>query len=132
MSVTDSGLEDTLREIASLEQKHRLLGISFTMAKGDTLMLVASSGGGCQEHDYLLYGCHCFMESYPVQTNVFLSHDDHDDPCDAIIIDSLRFDLTPLKDVFLSYYPTEETVILRIFEPDSRQPIDTMLVYGVQ
>jgi len=107
-------------------------GINDVALEGDSLMLVAESGGGCEVHDYALFGCHCFMESFPVQTNVFLSHDDHDDPCDAIVIDTLRFDLTPLKDVFLTYYPTDETVILRIREPGSEQPMDTMLVYGVQ
>ena len=107
-------------------------GIMDVELESDTLMLVAQAGGGCAEHDYLLFGCHCFMESFPVQTNVFLSHDDHDDPCDAIVIDTLRFDLTPLKEVFLSYYPTDETVILRIHEPGIELPIDTMLVYGVQ
>lgn len=98
----------------------------------DTLTLVAESGGGCETHDYALFGSHCFMESFPVQTNVFLSHDDHDDPCDAIMIDTLRFDLSPLKSVFLSYYPSDEAVILRIYEPGAEQPVDTMLVYGVQ
>jgi hypothetical protein len=99
--------------------------------QGDSLMLVVEASGGCAEHDYELFGCHCFMESFPVQTNVYLSHDAHNDPCEALIIDTLRFDLAPLKDVFLTYYPTDETVILRIIPPGSDVPIDTMLVYGM-
>lgn len=116
---SDMPLHDDPAEIINIE------------LQGDSLMLVTESGGGCEVHDYMLFGCHCFMESFPVQTNVFLSHDDHDDPCDAIVIDTLRFDLTPLKEAFLSYYPSDETLILRIFEPGAGQPVDTTLVYGM-
>ena len=55
-----------------------------------------SYGGGCEEHEFALIAT-SFMESYPVQINVLLSHEDNDDPCDMWITEELVYDLIPLK-----------------------------------
>lgn len=44
------------------------------------------------------------MESYPVQVNVLLSHEDNDDPCDAWITEEMAFNLSPLKKAWQEQY----------------------------
>lgn len=64
---------------------------------GASLAVTASASGGCEEHDWTLcWPDQSFAESSPVQARLELLHDDHDDPCDAIITEDLVFDLSPL------------------------------------
>jgi hypothetical protein len=67
------------------------------------LLLNVSYGGGCEEHEFALIGT-SFMESNPVQVNVLLSHEDHDDPCDMWITQSMVFNLLPLKKAWQQQY----------------------------
>ena len=81
----------------------------------DTLVIVVSYSGGCEEHDFSLVAWSYFWESYPVQAGVLLSHDNHADPCEAIITQELHFDLTPLKREYQhSYQEPHGTIILQI------------------
>jgi hypothetical protein len=92
----------------------------------DILSLEVEHGGGCAEHEYYLVAWGGWMESFPVQVNVLLAHEDHDDPCDAIIRRTLRFDLTPLKDEYWPVYgsagPGRNSIILRLTVPDGQGP----------
>jgi hypothetical protein len=71
---------------------------------GDFLDLRVSYGGGCEIHDIKAVAWGGWMESFPVQVRVFLSHDDRNDPCDALITQDLRFDLRPLRDAYVASY----------------------------
>ncbi len=80
---------------------------------GDTLEATVSYGGGCAEHGFALVFANIFLESDPVQMRGLLSHDAKGDPCRALITRTLRFDLTPLKEAYLTLYrQTSGTIIL--------------------
>ena len=57
-----------------------------------------SYGGGCEEHEFKLIAT-SFMESYPVQVNILLSHKDNDDPCDMWVTETLILNILPLKKI---------------------------------
>lgn len=72
-------------------------------------------GGGCSHHDVDAVVWTGWMESHPVQVGVALTHDDHDDMCDAMVHRSLRFDLDPLRRAYAAAYgPGPATVVLRV------------------
>ena len=55
------------------------------------------------------------MESYPVQVNVLLSHEDNDDPCDMWITEELVYNLIPLKNAWQkSYNEKSGTIVMNI------------------
>lgn len=74
-----------------------------------------SYGGGCQKHEFFLIGSEQYMESYPVQTNILLSHNSNNDSCLAWFTEVKIFDLTPLKLQYQELYSENSaTVILRV------------------
>lgn len=102
---------------------------SFTLgtvsAQGVLLQLEVTYGGGCGVHSFEAMAWGGWMESYPVQVNVILTHDDRDDPCDALVTDTLRFDLMPLRRRYEQDYPGSgpgETIVLRLTDPDEAPP----------
>jgi len=82
--------------------------------ENDTLVASVSYGGGCREHRFALVFAHRFLESDPVQMTGWLSHDAAGDLCRALLGRTLRYDLTPLRDVYRAAYRTHTgTVLLR-------------------
>lgn len=85
---------------------------------GDYLEVRVSYGGGCRTHDIQAVAWGGWMESFPVQVKVFLSHDDRNDPCDAWITRDIRFDLVPLKRAYEESYgvsdPGTTTILIGI------------------
>ena len=77
----------------------------------DLLFLNVSYGGGCEVHKFVLIAT-SFMESYPVQVNIVLSHEDHDDPCDAWITEKMVFNLFPLKKAWKEQYNKNSGTII--------------------
>ena len=76
---------------------------------GDTLAIVVSYGGGCEEHLFTLDASEGFMESDPVQLNVALAHhvvngDPNGDVCTAWITQDYFFQLAPLKTRYRQAY----------------------------
>jgi len=86
--------------------------------QGDHLSLRASHGGGCAAHHFDLVAFGGWMESNPVQTRVFLSHDGNGDMCEAWLQRRLTFDLTPLKKAYQKSYgvgdPGTTTLIISL------------------
>jgi hypothetical protein len=74
---------------------------------GSFLELHVGYGGGCAEHEFdaRVYGG--WMESFPVQVRMALTHDAHGDMCLAYIYRTLRFDLRPLAREYEAAYPGE-------------------------
>ena len=99
----------------------------------DALTLTAelSYGGGCAAHpvDLVLWGG--WMESFPVQVRALITHDDGDDPCDAIVNRTQAFDLRPLVRAYEASYgrigETRPTVVLQLFDPVSGSPLGRMI-----
>ena len=79
--------------------------------EGDELVLEVSFAGGCQPHDFDLFWQPGFEESNPVQATVHLAHDGHGDMCEALLTETVRFDLAPLRDAWQEMYgPGEGTI----------------------
>ena len=97
--------------------------------EGDLLTLKVAYGGGCKTHRFALYGSGGFMESLPVQTRVFLSHDANGDACEALIQEEIIFDLAPLKREFRKTYSKNGRIGLRITEPGTDEPIRPLPLY---
>jgi len=81
-----------------------------------------SYGGGCEEHEFQLIST-SFMESYPVQVNILLSHEDNDDPCDMWITETLIFIILPLKESWQQSYNNKSGTIIMNIQGWS-EPID--------
>lgn len=79
---------------------------------GDTLSATVSYSGGCRQHDFTLVPSSAFMESNPVQINVTVAHDAHEDPCEAYPTEDYIFDLTPIKTLYQEAYRSDEGVIV--------------------
>jgi hypothetical protein len=81
------------------------LTIGDVTIEGDELVVGVSYGGGCESHDVVLcWPDQTFAESNPVQAMLELFHDDHDDPCDAVIEEERRFSLVPLRQAWTDSY----------------------------
>ena len=90
--------------------------------KSDTLALRVAYGGGCAEHQFRLYGSSTFKESNPAQNRLTLVHDDGGDTCKALISEELRFDLTPLRELYQQIYERGGIILLR-FYPNDRESL---------
>lgn len=96
-----------------------VLDLSIT---GSWMNLRVRFGGGCAVHDFRLVAWGGWMESFPVRVRAFLSHDGKDDPCDALVLRDLAFDLRPLSKVYEESYgpgePGQTTLIILLENPD--------------
>ncbi len=79
--------------------------------EGDALSIDVEYGGGCEDHHFSLQQSGVFRESYPVQTDLSLTHDANGDLCRALVSRTLEFDLTPLKTLYQRSYATESGII---------------------
>jgi len=66
--------------------------------EGDQLIFSVSYNGGCKNHTFLLISPTQFDSSLPPQTTLLLSHDSHQDPCEAYITEELTYDITPFQE----------------------------------
>jgi len=82
---------------------------------GKRLLVDVSYSGGCAGHDFQLFMSAEFLESNPVQVNLWLQHEDNDDACDGIVSESLQFDLTPVLDRYRETYGRDDEIILNVF-----------------
>jgi len=84
--------------------------------RGDILQLRVGFGGCQPDHPFTLYMAGGFMESYPVQANLVLVHDDLDEPCDAAFVRELAFDLGPIRRLYVAGYGEPDVIILRFWD----------------
>ena len=80
------------------------LTVKDAMIDGDVLVMQVEYGGGCKDHLFALHLDGTFRESYPVQTGAMVSHNAQGDACDALVQETLTFDLTPLKRMWQRAY----------------------------
>lgn len=83
---------------------------------GRTLKIDVSYSGGCRTHTFAAAAPPQFFSSDPPQLGVFLRHEGGDDPCLAIVSETLTFDVTPavrLHQEAFGYGP----FYLRLFAP---------------
>ncbi len=81
----------------------------------DLLKATLIYGGGCRDHDFRACWDGLFMETWPVGARLLLDHDDHDDPCDALIRETRAFDLRPLRLAWEEEYgPPPGTIVIHL------------------
>lgn len=91
---------------------------------GDVLVLELEYGGGCAVHDVDAVAWTGWMESAPVQLGIAVTHDDHADPCDALVRPTLSFDLAPVRFAYAAAYQGgSATVLLRVAAAGSSQVV---------
>jgi len=95
----------------------------------DTLFLKVEYSGGCKKHKFKLYGYKYFLKSYPVQADIYLSHNAQNDPCRALITETLKFNLAPLKNNYINTYGRKDPILLRIHEPGKQEPLLPLVRY---
>jgi hypothetical protein len=93
--------------------------LSDVSIEADELVLDISYSGGCEDHDFTFCtdASHNFLESFPVQYDIVVTHDAHGDACEAELAHDLRLDLTGIRNLMEEVYPGSESVILRINTP---------------
>lgn len=91
---------------------------------GRTLTAEVTYGGGCEPHTMDLVAWGGWMESFPVQIEALITHDDSDDPCDAVVTETRVFDLVPLARAYAEAYGGAGglPVVLRLWDPGASEP----------
>jgi hypothetical protein len=64
----------------------------------------------------------CFLESHPVQANLYLRHFANGDDCEAYITETVSFDLTPVGELYISQYGQPDDIIINVFEYFEDEP----------
>jgi hypothetical protein len=100
---------------------------SFTLhgiaINGDKLALDISHGGGCARHFYTLFmSPGAFLKSFPAQANLYLQHEDNDDPCDALLRPKLSFDLRPIAELYQKLYRRRDPIQINVYRYFQSQP----------
>lgn len=82
--------------------------------EGSTLHLSVSYGGVCGEHTFALYiyTYGFILESYPPQMDIVLVHDSQGDICKAYITEDLKFDISPITEIYKG--DSGDLLILRV------------------
>lgn len=65
--------------------------------EGDVLKIKVSYAGGHEEHDFALYWNQIVARSYPGKTTIHLKHDANGDMAEALLSETLEFDLTAIN-----------------------------------
>jgi hypothetical protein len=92
---------------------------------GPILSLVASYGGGCEQHAIDVVAWNGWLESFPVQVGAIVAHDAHGDPCDAFVSGPRQFDLTPLRTAYeASYGPGAATIVINLTDSNRTHRIE--------
>jgi hypothetical protein len=64
---------------------------------GDSLTMLVAFRGGCKPHDFKVITNGAMMKSMPPQMNVQVSHNAHDDMCEALLTQDVTVSLESLK-----------------------------------
>lgn len=63
----------------------------------DSILEIEVCFGGCAEHDWKLVTSRRYKKSLPPQLDIYLIHDQHDDPCKRQDCQTLYFDISDAK-----------------------------------
>lgn len=75
---------------------------------GDVARFQVAYSGGCASHHFDLVAYGGWKESDPVQVTAGISHDSNGDTCEALLTDTLTFDLQPIKQAYQETYGESE------------------------
>ncbi len=84
---------------------------------GDDIALDIGYSGGCQSHYFFLFMSPAtFMESDPVQANLYLRHVDNNDMCEAYITQTTYFNIRPIAELYELMYGDLGPIVLNVHE----------------
>ena len=89
---------------------------------GIILEIYVSYGGGCGDHEFILLGRPNFMESYPVQIDLYMHHSNIDDYCDAIVSDTLCFDVRRVAELYEGIYQSCDDILINVLDCNLDDP----------
>ena len=87
--------------------------------KRNILKFDISYSGECKEHFFNAVWDGNFIESLPVQVNIFLSHDSNEDTCEALITKTLEFDLIPIREAYQHTYQTLDKIVINFYDSNN-------------
>jgi hypothetical protein len=64
---------------------------------GDSLTMLVAFSGGCKPHDFKVISNGAMMKSMPPQMNVMVSHNAHEDMCEALLTQDVTVSLEAIK-----------------------------------
>lgn len=67
------------------------------VTQGDSLIVMAQYGGGCQVHEFSLKSNGLYLKSLPLQLNLTIEHKANNDMCRALLTQRLAFDISAIK-----------------------------------
>jgi hypothetical protein len=98
------------------------LKISGGAIDGIVLKVEVSYGGGCGDHEFILLGRPDFKESFPVQIDLYVHHRNIDDYCDAIVSDTLCFDLRRIVELYEGIYQSCDDILINVLDCNMNDP----------
>jgi len=102
-----------------------LFSLEGAVVRGNRLTVSFTHSGGCAEHDYELFmSPGAFLESFPVQANLYLRHNANGDQCRALIQKEITFDLTPIGEL----YGRPDPILLNVHDYFTDRPGDRIQV----
>ena len=90
-------LKVQVAEPSKIPSKSDPFGIPEAHVEGDFLKLGVEYGGGCKDHVFQVYWDGSYREEEPVSVALHIHHNANNDPCEAIVREELKVDLSPLK-----------------------------------
>lgn len=90
---------------------------------GSVLSLNVSYSGGCVEHDFSFYSSEVVLLSLPAQVGVGVTHDGHDDNCEAYLTENVKVDISPLIEqiggpFWMNIFPVGSRESIRVLYED--------------
>ncbi len=98
------------------------LTISGGAIEGIVLEIYVSYGGGCGDHEFILLGRPDFKESYPVQIDLYVHHRNIDDYCEAIVGDTLCFDVRRVAELYEGIYQSCDDILINVLDCNMDDP----------
>ena len=89
---------------------------------GIVLEIYVNYGGGCGDHEFMLLGRPNFMESYPVQIDLYVHHRNIDDYCDAIVSDTLCLDVRRVAELYEGIYQSCDDILINVLDCNLNDP----------
>ena len=89
---------------------------------GTVLEVYVRYGGGCGDHEFILLGRPNFKESFPVQIDLFVHHTNIDDYCEALVGDTLCFDVRRISELYEGMYQACDDIIINVLDCNLDDP----------
>ena len=88
-----------------------------TVTSNGIMHMSVSYGGGCADHYFQVYmSPSAFYKSYPVQADLYIYHEDNDDPCDAWLTTEIDVSIVPIIRRHEEIFGRSDAIMLNVYE----------------